>query len=82
MSISYYIILRPFEPTSHPPPYYRYNDLKHLKVLFLNGMYGFSEEMCQHRTLMDLVLHYEQNSLKVHNKTLTTSLKYPVKADR
>ena len=31
---------------------------------------------------MDLVLHYSENSLKVHNKTLTTTLKFPVNADR
>jgi hypothetical protein len=70
-----------FYHTNHPPP--RYNGQKHVKVFLFNGLYGFHESMCIYRTLMDLVLHYSENSLEVldHNPPLTTTLKYPVKAD-
>ena len=73
--------LNPPLPYQLPISHYRYNNQKHLKVLLLDGLYGFSEEMCIHRTLMDLVLHYSENSLKIYNKMLTTTLEYPVKAD-
>lgn len=53
-----------------------------MKVLLLDGLYGFSEDTCRFRTLMDLVLYYSEKSLAGHNRVLTTTLEYPVKADR
>lgn len=69
--------------TSLPPIIlYRYNEQKHLKVLKINGLYGFSEETCMHASLLDLVLHYSEHSLKIHNKQLTTTLQFPINADK
>ena len=69
-------------PLLPPIKLYRYNEQKHLKVLKLNGHYGFSEEMCVHASLLDLVLHYSEHSLKTHNKQLTTTLQFPINADK
>lgn len=58
----------------------RYNGLKHLKVVQLNGKFGFSVP-CTHKTLMDLVLHYSEHSLVSHNPSLPTTLEHPLHAD-
>lgn len=45
----------------------------------MNNKYGFSSP-CTYNTLMDLVLHYSENSLEQHNPNLTTTLKFPLNA--
>ena len=55
----------------------RYNGFKHIKVFQYNGKYGFSVP-CSHKSLMELVLHFSENSLVQHNPGLHTTLQYPV----
>jgi len=56
------------------------NEVGH--CLIYNGPkgYGFAEPYNIYETLLDLVLHYEQNSLEEHNDKLKTTLMYPVGA--
>ncbi|KAK9507473.1 hypothetical protein O3M35_007325 [Rhynocoris fuscipes] len=44
--------------------------------------YGFAEPYNIYESLKALVLHYQQNSLEEHNDSLTTTLAYPVFAER
>ena len=54
-----------------------YFGIKHLKVVQDSNKYGFSVP-CVYGSLMDLILHYSENSLETHNPKLTTTLAYPV----
>lgn len=54
-----------------------YNGMKHLKVFQHNGKYGFSVP-CNYKSLMELVLHFSENSLVQHNPGLHTTLQFPV----
>ncbi|XP_019854198.1 PREDICTED: phosphatidylinositol 3-kinase regulatory subunit gamma-like [Amphimedon queenslandica] len=54
-----------------------YQGIKHLKVVQDSNKYGFSVP-CNYSSLIDLVLHYSENSLETHNPKLTTTLAYPV----
>ena len=56
------------------------SDIKHLKVLRQNSKYGFSVP-CSHKSLEDLVLHYSERSLGVHNHGLDTTLQAPINAN-
>jgi len=40
--------------------------------------FGFSEPTSVYPTLMELVLHYADNSLERHQKNFKTNLKYPI----
>ena len=40
--------------------------------------YGFAEPYNVYSSLMELVLHYANNSLEEHNEKLKTTLKFPV----
>ena len=39
--------------------------------------YGISKSSCQHETLLDLVLHFEQVSLREHNPSVDIKLRFP-----
>ena len=56
---------------------YRYNGTKHLKVVQHDGKYGFSVP-CLYSSLLELIVHYSENSLETHNPKLTTTLAYPL----
>ena len=42
------------------------------------GYYGFAVNYTTYPTLVDLVRHYHENTLQVHNPELDTTLKFPV----
>lgn len=44
--------------------------------------FGFAEPYNIYASLKDLVLHYSQTSLEEHNDSLTTTLAYPVLAEK
>ncbi|XP_053394066.1 phosphatidylinositol 3-kinase regulatory subunit alpha-like isoform X1 [Mercenaria mercenaria] len=52
----------------------------HCKILHKKTGYGFADPFFKHPSLMHLVLHYQQESLKDHNPTLDIRLLYPVRA--
>ena len=54
--------------------------MKHLKVFQHNGKYGFSVP-CNYKSLLELVLHFSENSLVQHNAGLHTTLQFPVSCD-
>ena len=43
-----------------------------------DGCYGLADNCRTHKTLSDLVLHYYNNSLSVHNNVLKITLKFPL----
>lgn len=45
------------------------------------GLFGFSKPHIVHPDLMSLVLHYQKNSLEIHNEVLKTCLSRPLLAD-
>ncbi|XP_041378873.1 phosphatidylinositol 3-kinase regulatory subunit alpha-like, partial [Gigantopelta aegis] len=49
-----------------------YNGIKHLKVVYDGTKYGFSSP-CVYKSLLELVIHYSENSLETHNPKLTTT---------
>ena len=55
----------------------RYNGIKHLKVIQHEDKYGFSVP-CNYSSLLELIIHYSENSLETHNPKLTTTLAYPL----
>ena len=57
---------------------FRYeNDVKHVPILQgLNG-YGFAEPHNIYKTLEDLINHYHNQSLRMHNNKLDTTLRTP-----
>uniref|UniRef100_A0A1X7VM49 SH2 domain-containing protein n=1 Tax=Amphimedon queenslandica TaxID=400682 RepID=A0A1X7VM49_AMPQE len=54
-----------------------YNGIKSLKVVQDSNRYGFAIPCC-YDSLLDLVLHYSEKSLEIHNPILTTTLAFPV----
>ena len=59
--------------------YYRINGIVgHCKVLQRDGHYGFADPFLLYDNLVDLVLHYKDNTLAHHNPQLNTKLLYPV----
>lgn len=52
----------------------------HCKILHRKSGYGFSEPHFKHSSLVQLVIHYQHESLKDHNPTLDIRLLYPVRA--
>lgn len=52
----------------------------HCKIREKNKKYGLAEAFCVHSTLLDLVTHYEEMSLKEHNPAVDIKLIYPFKA--
>lgn len=54
-------------------------NIGHCKILHRRTGYGFAEPFFRHPTLMHLVLHHQQESLKDHNPTLDVRLLYPVR---
>lgn len=56
------------------------NKVGHCKILHKKTGYGFADPFFKHSSLMDLVLHYQQESLKDHNPSLDIRLLYPVNA--
>lgn len=52
----------------------------HIKILHYEDTgYGIAEGFCDHPTLMDLILHYEEVPMSEHNSTIRLNLKYPVR---
>lgn len=43
---------------------------------------GFAEPYNIYDSLKSLVLHYSQNSLEIHNDSLNTTLKFPIRANQ
>lgn len=52
-------------------------DVHHCRIFKGENGYGFAEPFLIYPTLRDLVLHYSENSLLMHNDLLNTTLKYP-----
>lgn len=52
----------------------------HIKIREKDNKYGLAEAYCIHPTLLDLVTHYEEISLKEHNPRVDIRLVYPFKA--
>lgn len=52
-------------------------EVQHCKIHQGEHGYGFAEPFLIYPTLRDLVLHYSENSLLMHNDLLNTTLKYP-----
>lgn len=56
-----------------------HGNVGHCKIIHKNTGYGFADPYCVHASLMQLVLHYQQESLKDHNPNLDIRLLYPVR---
>uniref|UniRef100_A0A0P4W2Q0 Phosphatidylinositol 3-kinase regulatory subunit alpha n=1 Tax=Scylla olivacea TaxID=85551 RepID=A0A0P4W2Q0_SCYOL len=54
-------------------------EVQHCKIHQGEHGYGFAEPFLIYPTLRDLVLHYSENSLLMHNDLLNTTLKYPAR---
>lgn len=54
-------------------------EVQHCKIYEGEHGYGFAEPFLIYPTLGDLVLHYSENSLLMHNDLLNTTLKYPAR---
>ncbi|KAG0729017.1 Phosphatidylinositol 3-kinase regulatory subunit alpha [Chionoecetes opilio] len=54
-------------------------EVQHCKIHEGEHGYGFAEPFLIYRKLKDLVLHYSENSLLMHNDLLNTTLKYPAR---
>lgn len=52
----------------------------HCKIREKDNKYGLAEAFCVHSSLLDLVTHYEEMSLKEHNPRVDIKLIYPFKA--
>lgn len=52
----------------------------HIKILQKETGFGLSERVCNHPSLMDLVLHYESVSIAEHNTSVDITLRYPVRS--
>ena len=50
---------------------------KLIKIYHRGGLYGFVEPL-RFTTVIDLISHYKRHSLAHYNKTLDTTLKYPI----
>ena len=57
---------------------FRYEDnVKHVPILQGPNGYGFAEPHNIYKTLKDLINHYHNQSLRMHNKDLDTTLQTP-----
>ena len=57
---------------------FRYeNDVKHVPILQGPNGYGFAEPHNIYKTLEDLINHYHNQSLRMHNNKLDTTLRTP-----
>ncbi|XP_050705472.1 phosphatidylinositol 3-kinase regulatory subunit alpha-like isoform X2 [Eriocheir sinensis] len=56
-------------------------EVQHCKIYEGKQGYGFAEPFLIYPTLYDLVFHYSENSLLMHNDLLNTPLKYPAGVD-
>lgn len=54
-------------------------EIQHCMIFKGEHGYGFAEPFLIYPTLLDLVLHYSENSLLMHNDLLNTSLKFPLR---
>ncbi|KAK4305263.1 hypothetical protein Pmani_022823 [Petrolisthes manimaculis] len=54
-------------------------EVQHCKIYEGEHGYGFAEPFLIYPTLQDLVLHYSENSLLMHNDLLNTPLKFPAR---
>lgn len=54
-------------------------DVQHCRIHQGEHGYGFAEPFLIYPNLRDLVLHYSENSLLMHNDLLNTTLKYPAR---
>ena len=53
--------------------------VKHIEVKRgAEGYFGFAVNYTTYPTLVDLVRHYHENTLQIHNPELDTTLKFPV----
>ena len=60
---------------------FRHNgEVVHIKISEKDDKYGLVEAFCVHPTLLDLVTHYEEISLKEHYHRIDNKLIYPFKA--
>lgn len=50
---------------------------KLIKILHKDSKYGFVEPL-EFNSVVDLIQHYQTNSLAMYNRTLDTRLMYPV----
>lgn len=50
---------------------------KLIKIYHRDGLYGFVEPL-RFKTVVDLITHYKRHSLAHYNKTLDTTLKFPI----
>ncbi|XP_068231102.1 phosphatidylinositol 3-kinase regulatory subunit alpha isoform X3 [Palaemon carinicauda] len=55
------------------------NEVQHCRIYKGEHGYGFAEPFLIYPTLKDLVLHYSEDSLVMHNDLLNTTLKYPAR---
>ena len=53
------------------------NAIKHVPIEKGPNGYGFAEPHNTYKTLHDLINHYHHQSLRMHNKTLDTTLQTP-----
>ncbi|XP_070563564.1 phosphatidylinositol 3-kinase regulatory subunit alpha-like isoform X2 [Ptychodera flava] len=53
-------------------------EVRHCMIIRSNKGYGFAEPFTIFKSLKELVLHYQQNSLVQHNDQLNTTLAYPI----
>lgn len=53
-------------------------NVEHCRIEKTERGYGFADPYNIYPSLMELVLHYSQNSLDVHNEVLTTTLEIPL----
>lgn len=51
----------------------------HVKILQQPTGFGLAIKFCNHPTLIDLVLHYEEVSIAEHNRSVDLTLEYPVR---
>ncbi|XP_077981754.1 phosphatidylinositol 3-kinase regulatory subunit alpha-like [Glandiceps talaboti] len=54
------------------------SEVRHCMIIRSDKGYGYAEPFTIFKTLKELVLHYQQNSLLQHNDQLDTTLAYPV----
>jgi len=59
------------------------NKVYHIKIHYHPERgYGIAEDALNHPTLMDLVLHYEMESLKDRYSAIDQTLKYPFQSQK
>lgn len=55
------------------------HEVQHCRIFQGDDGYGFAEPYLLYPTLVDLVVHYSENSLVMHNDLLSTTLRYPAR---